>query len=349
MNKIIGSAALLGLFSYTSYAQQAKEKQPATYKIEAQQKINANIYQLVYNTGNNSVYVVGPKGSYETKDDQYVYELDGNTLAVKDSIVIGKYAPFGLAINNKTQTLYIGHSVQQRISALDLKTKKVTVIPSGREKSKIRELFVDEQNNRVYVSDHGDPSLWVIDGKTNKYLKTIGAAYTYPLGLNVDAKRGKIYATDGASMEGNVLVFDLKTNTLLSKWKTWAQLPLNIAIDHQKNRLFISMSTDDNVTVVDGNSGNIINKIYLGKNAAPVGLVYDESQNLIYVANRGTKEVAVVDAENYKVKERIATKGLPNTITINKSTGAIYVTNKASTKADKDVENGDTVQKIVKI
>lgn len=96
-------------------------------------------------------------------------------------------------------------------------------------------------------------------------------------------------------------------------------------------------------------AGNIINKIYLGYDVSPIGLVYDSKNDLVYVANRNKKEVAIVNMKDYEVIERVATKGLPNTIVLNEKDGSVYVTNKSSRKAEEGLENGDTVQKITKI
>lgn len=219
---------------------------------------------------------------------------------------------------------------------VDIKSKIQKVIEGGHEKGKIRELAVDEKRNLVYVSDHGHSSVWVIDGATNSLKAPLEYPDSYLLGLNVDADRGKIYTTDSNTMEGNILVFDSEKNQLVNKFKTWPYCPLNIAIDYKDNRLFVSQSNDNNVTVIDGNTGEIINKIYLGYDTSPIGLVYDEKLNVVYTANRSKKEVAVVDAKEYKVIERIPTLGLPNTISLYKKTGAIYVTIKQAVRPTKN-------------
>lgn len=348
--KLKKSIVFFSLLLAGSAIAQKKQDGPApTYKISSNQKVNASLYQLAYNNQNDNVYVVGPKGGFKSDSDQYVYVLSGKDLSVVDSIALGKHTPFGVAINNKTQTLYVGHSLQQSISAIDLKTKKQTIIPSGREKSKIREIAVDETSNLVYVSDHGDPSIWVIDGSNNSYKQTIAAPGSSLLGLNVDNQRGRLYSSDSETMEGNIMVYDTKDHNLIAKWKTWSYCPLNIAIDKTNNRLFVSQSNDNNITILDGQTGDIINKVYLGYDASPIGLVYDSKNNLVYVANRNKKEVAIIDMKDYKVLERVSTKGLPNTIVINEKDGSVYVTNKSARKAEEGLENGDTVQKITKI
>jgi len=318
------------------------------YAIDKIQKLGSEVYQLVYNPSNNLVYVAGPKKGFKRDADNFIYVLDGQDLTLVDSIAVGKNMPFGIALNNKTQTLYVGHSMQNAISAIDIRTKKQTLIPSGKEKSKIRELSVDEDRNVVYVSDHGDPSVWIVDGQSNTVKNSVSYPDGYLLGLANDSKRGKIYLSDAGNMQGNILVFNADSQKLEQSFKTWSYCPLNIAIDYKNNRLFVSQSNDNNITVLNGNTGEIIDKVYLGYDSSPIGLVYDAQHNMIYTANRNKQEVAVIDAANYKVVERIKTDGLPNTISLDSNSGAIYVTNKEGGRNAEPLENGNTVLKIVR-
>ncbi|KGE12828.1 YncE family protein [Sphingobacterium deserti] len=337
--------AALALTSTLSFAQE-QDGEDNNYEIVHIQKLPNEVYQLVYNPTDNNVYVAGPKKGFNRDTENFIYVLNGNDLQITDSITVGKNLPFGIALNNKTQTLYVGHSMQNAVSALDLKTKKQTLIPGGKEKGKIRELVADERSNTVYVSDHGVPSIWQIDGKTNTYLRSFEKPGAYLIGLGVDSEREKVYGTDGQDMKGNILVFDTKTGKLENSFKTWSYCPLNIALDLTQNRIFVSQSNDNNITVLNGETGEIIDKVYLGFNSSPIGLVYDASNNLIYTANRVKQEVAVVDATTYKVIDRIPTDGLPNTISLDPKTGMIYVTNKEANRNAEPLENGNTVIKI---
>ncbi len=361
MNKFL--FPLMGILSMSSLDLQAQRREapnPVTYKIDIAQHINSNVYQLAQNPARNELYVVGINGKVSSengtnvyKDKQYAYILDGKSLAVKDSVELPYNHPgLGLAVNTKTQTLYVGYTFNQAISAINLDTKKQTLIPSGNKESKIREIVVDETNNMVYVSDHGTGALWVVDGKTNTLKTMISKPGSFLLGLQVDPATSRIFTTDGSEPAGNVLVFDSKTHKEIGRWKTWGDNPINIAIDTKGNRLFVAEHRDHKVTVLDAKTGEIITKVVLGKENGPVGLVYDEAKDLVYVALRTKREVAVIDAKNYKLQERIPTEGLPNTIVLNKADGAIYVTNKAPFSRTGEAEvlkNGNTVMKIVKM
>ncbi|MBL1411034.1 YncE family protein [Sphingobacterium faecale] len=344
MKQILLGAAIT-FASVLAYGQE----NTANFKIEQAQKLPNELYQLVYNPTTQLVYVAGPQKGFNKETENFVYVLDGQSLALRDSISLGKYLPFGIALNNQTQTLYVGHSLQNAVSAIDLKSKEQHVISNGKEKSKIREIAVDEIRNKVYVSDHGNPSIWEIDGKSNTYLGSFEKAGAYLLGLNVDPQRGKVYGTDANTMEGNILVYNSDSRALEGQFKTWSYCPLNIALDKKENRLFVSQSNDNNITIVDGNTGDILQKVYLGYDSSPIGLVYDENSKLLYTANRNKQEVAIIDTDTYKVVERIATKGLPNTITLDPVSGAVYVTNKQAGKKGEPVENANTVLKINRI
>ncbi|MGJ1319884.1 YncE family protein [Sphingobacterium spiritivorum] len=332
---------------FATVAVQAQEKTPL-FRIDKKQKIDSEVYQLVYNPSLDQVYVAGPKPGFNKEVDNYIYVLNGQDLVVVDSINVGKNLPFGIALNNKTQTLYVGHSLQSAVSAVDLKTKQVKLIKNERSKSKIRELTVDESRNKVYVSDHGNPSIWVINGDS----KSIQSFMEYPggslLGLATDAEKGKVYATDSETMEGNILVYNADNGVLESKFQTWSYCPLNITLDKSGNRIFVSQSNDNNITVVDSGTGKIINKVYLGYDASPIGIAYDADKDVLYAANRNKKEVVAVDMKTYKILERIETQGLPNTISINAGNGTVYVTNKQVGRKGEPVENGNTVMKIVR-
>ncbi len=336
------ACALQGVIAFG----QEQDMPDMNYEIAHTQKLPNEVYQLVYNPTNHKVYVAGPKKGFNREAENFIYELDGGDLRITDSISVGKNLPFGIALNNKTQTLYVGHSLQNAISAIDIQSKKQTLIPGAHAKSKIRELVVDESTNKIYVSDHGNPSIWQVDGNTNTHEKSLSHDKAYLLGLNVDSQRQKVYGTDGQDMKGNILVFNSATGEMEKSFQTWSYCPMNIALDLKANRLFVSQSNDNNITVVDGNTGNIVDKVYLGYDTSPIGLAYDAANELIYTANRSKQEVAIIDAKTYKVIERIPTEGLPNTISLDQKTGTIYVTNKEAGRNGEPVENGNTVMKI---
>ena len=131
-------------------------------------KVGKGIYELVYSEKGNAVYVtsVGTKA---------IYKLDAKTLAVVDSIAVTDAPAFGIGINDKTQTLYTTNTRTSSVSAIDIKTKKViNTIAAPGGKAHTREVLVDEDLNKIYITDVGGGSkIWVIDGKTNALERVI--------------------------------------------------------------------------------------------------------------------------------------------------------------------------------
>ena len=309
------------------------------------QKVGDGIYELVYSESDNSVYVASA-GSRDVPG--HLYRLDATTLTVKDSIAVTGNSPYGLTINPKTSTAYSSNTRSNSVTAFDLKNKKVAgIIQPAFDKSHTRELVADEKNNKIYVSDVGGGSkIWVIDGKKNTLEKVIENTGKSTTGLAVDADQQKLYATNMGT--NSVVVIDLKTSAVVDSFATGGESSINLVLDKAKGRLFVANQKSNNVTVIDLKTKQVIKTIPAGEGT--LGIAFDEKRNRVYTANRQSGTVTVINAENYDVIDNIKTGGTyPNTVTINKKDGSIYVTNKGQRKRDqpdfKDA-NGDVVTHI---
>ncbi len=287
-------------------------------------KVGQGLYEIVVDQKDGAVYVaaVGQQGN----PGPYIYKLDPQTLAVTDSISLGEVAGFGLGINQKTRTIYTSNTRSNSVHAVDIKTGKVlATISNGAESSHTREIVIDEKNNKVYVSDVGDPStIWVIDGKTNTYLYSLENAGKTATGLAIDSKKGLLYVT--AMGDNEVLVYDVKTREKIKSFPSGSESPINVAFDQKGDRLFITDSKNSVLTVLKASSGELLSKVTVGEN--PIGVNFDAKRNRIYTANRQGKSLTVVDGNTYAVIKDIPTDGLSNTVAVNPKTGAAYVTNK---------------------
>lgn len=280
-----------------------------------------SLYEIAYNGKNNSVYVATTRGN---SNQPVIYRLDATDLAVKDSILLGDAAAFGLGINEKTQILYTSNTRANSVSAIDLKTNKViATIENGKEKAHTRQVLVDDMNNIVYVSDVGG-GIWVIDGKTNTYDRQIEDAGLSITGLALDRKKGKLFALNNKS--GKVYAYDLKSKLVVDSFATGGERAINLAFDTKGNHLFVSHQGSGNVTVLDADKGTVLNTIPTGEGA--LGITYSPEKNFVYVANRGAGTVSIIDAANYHIVSDVKSGSLPNTVAVGKK-GNAYVTNRA--------------------
>lgn len=310
------------------------------------QKVGNGIYELVYNEADNSVYVASV-GS-RTNPGGFLYQLDGSTLALKDSIALTDTPPFGLGLNKKTQTVYSTNTRTNSVSAVDIKNKKVlaTIKPDA-EKSHTREAVADETTNKIYISDVGRPSkIWVIDGKTQTLEKTIENTGVSTTGMVIDEAAQKLYATNMGT--NKIIVVDLKSATVVDSFATGGDASINLAFDKTNNRLFVVSQKSNDVSVIDLKTKSVVKTLAAGKGA--LGIAFDEKRNRLYTANRGDGTVTVIDTKALTVLDNIKTGGtFPNTVVVNKNDGSIYVTNKGQGKRDEPSyvdPNGDVVSHI---
>lgn len=284
----------------------------------------AGVYELAVSESTGAVYVAAA-GS-RTAPGGRIYKLDPKTLAVTDSIDANDAPPFGVGINDKTQTLYTSNTRTNSVSAIDLKSGKVAaIINNGQEKSHTREVVVDEARNRVYVSDVGEgSSVWVIDGNTNKYLYSIENTGKTTTGLAIDSEKRVLYVTNMGTNE--IGVIDLEARKLVKSYSAHGERPVNLVLDQPTGRLFVVDQGTNEVNVIKAESGELIRKIPAGKGA--LGIKMDPVRKRVYTANRQDGTVTVIDADSYKVLTTLEAGSAPNTVVVNTKTGAAYVTNK---------------------
>lgn len=310
------------------------------------QKVGVGLYEVAISENDGTLFVTAA-GS-RTNPAGFIYKLDPKTLAVMDSISLQETPPFGIAINNKTQTIYTSNTRTNSVSAVDVKTGKVlATIKNGKEKSHTREIAIDEKNNLVYVSDVGDPSnIWVIDGKTNTYQYAIENTGKTTAGIVISPAGDLLYVANMGTNE--IGIIDLKAKALAKSFPSGGESPINIALDPKGSRLFVSHQKNGEVTVLNANDGSLIKVIKVGEGT--IGVAYDPLKNRIYAANRQSGTTTVIDSKSYAVIADINTGSMPNYVRVNGKTGAAYVVNKA--RGGRPVEgqpappadtNGDTV------
>lgn len=343
LNSLALSAAIISFVASIGNSVYAQE-------VSKNQYAGTGVYEAVIADKDGTIYVTSAGSRNEPGGA--IYKLHPGDLSIIDSIPLRETPPFGIALNNKTNTLYTSNTRTNSVSAVDAKTGKVLAkISNGQEKSHTRELIVDEDKNLIYVSDVGDPSsIWVIDGKTNTYqysLENIGKTTT---GLALSKNNDKLYVTNMGTNE--IGVIDLESRKLEKSFPSGGESPVNLVVDHKNDRLFVTNQGSGTVSVLDVASGELIKSIETGKGA--IGIAYDAKLNRLYSANRQTGTTTVIDAKDYKVLADLPTGSHPNNVKVSKKTGAAYVVNK--TKSARPVEgqpapptdtNGDTVTLIL--
>lgn len=309
-SRLRGSLLLGSLLVASSFSTQAAEEM-------LRKAVGKGAYEMAYSQQENALWLATSQ-SRKLDKGGVVYRLDPVTLEVTQAIH-NDLKPFGATINNTTQTLWFGNTVNSAVTAIDAKTGEVKgrlVLDERKRTEEVRplqprELVADDATNTVYISGIGKESvIWVVDGENIKLKTAIQNTGKMSTGLALDSKGKRLYTTNA---DGELITIDTADNKILSRKKLLddgkEHFFINISLDTARQRAFITDSKAAEVLVVDTRNGNILAKV-----AAPESLavLFNPARNEAYVTHRQAGKVSVIDAKSYKVVKTFDTPTHPN-------------------------------------
>ncbi|WP_354142775.1 YncE family protein [Escherichia coli] len=342
-SRLRGSLLLGSLLVASSFSTQAAEEM-------LRKAVGKGAYEMAYSQQENALWLATSQ-SRKLDKGGVVYRLDPVTLEVTQAIH-NDLKPFGATINNTTQTLWFGNTVNSAVTAIDAKTGEVKgrlVLDDRKRTEEVRplqprELVADDATNTVYISGIGKESvIWVVDGENIKLKTAIQNTGKMSTGLALDSKGKRLYTTNA---DGELITIDTADNKILSRKKLLddgkEHFFINISLDIARQRAFITDSKAAEVLVVDTRNGNILAKV-----AAPESLavLFNPARNEAYVTHRQAGKVSVIDAKSYKVVKTFDTPTHPNSLALSADGKTLYVSVKQkSTKQQEATQPGDVIR-----
>ncbi len=343
-SRLRGSLLLGSLLVVSSFSTQAAEEM-------LRKAVGKGAYEMAYSQQENALWLATSQ-SRKLDKGGVVYRLDPVTLEVTQAIH-NDLKPFGATINNTTQTLWFGNTVNSAVTAIDAKTGEVKgrlVLDDRKRTEEVRplqprELVADDATNTVYISGIGKESvIWVVDGGNIKLKTAIQNTGKMSTGLALDSEGKRLYTTNA---DGELITIDTADNKILSRKK----LPddgkehffINISLDTARQRAFITDSKAAEVLVVDTRNGNILAKV-----AAPESLavLFNPARNEAYVTHRQAGKVSVIDAKSYKVVKTFDTPTHPNSLALSADGKTLYVSVKQKSTKQQEATQPDDVIRI---
>ena len=274
---------------------------------------NDYLYDIAVNSLTDTIYATDYTERNSFGSDQ-VSEINGSTNKVINTIPVDGYSR-GVAVNSLTNTLYVassssygGTAFMGPILAPNSGSNIVSVIdiPLGKVVDKIhvgidpQGVAVDASHNKIYVANSGSNSISIINGLTDKVIKTIPIISTNP-----------------------------STNPPVN--------PFDIAIDSSHNKIYVSDSGSDSISVISSLTDNIIKTIHIMptnpitfRTANPSAIAVDSSHNKIYASSSDSNFIAIIDGTTYKIIKRIQIIH-PSGVAVDSSTNTIYVASRDCT------------------
>ena len=343
-SRLRGSLLLGSLLVASSFSTQAAEEM-------LRKAVGKGAYEMAYSQQENALWLATSQ-SRKLDKGGVVYRLDPVTLEVTQAIH-NDLKPFGATINNATQTLWFGNTVNSAVTAIDAKTGEVKgrlVLDDRKRTEEVRplqprELVADDATNTVYISGIGKESvIWVVDGENIKLKTAIQNTGKMSTGLALDSKGKRLYTTNA---DGELITIDTADNKILSRKKLLddgkEHFFINISLDTANQRAFITDSKAAEVLVVDTRNGNILAKV-----AAPESLavLFNPARNEAYVTHRQAGKVRVIDAKNYKVVKTFDTPTHPNSLALSADGKTLYVSVKQKSTKQQEATQPDDVIRI---
>lgn len=343
-SRLRGSLLLGSLLVVSSFSTQAAEEM-------LRKAVGKGAYEMAYSQQENALWLATSQ-SRKLDKGGVVYRLDPVTLEVTQAIH-NDLKPFGATINNTTQTLWFGNTVNSAVTAIDAKTGEVKgrlVLDDRKRTEEVRplqprELVADDATNTVYISGIGKESvIWVVDGENIKLKTAIQNTGKMSTGLALDSKGKRLYTTNA---DGELITIDTADNKILSRKKLLddgkEHFFINISLDTARLRAFITDSKAAEVLVVDTRNGNILAKV-----AAPESLavLFNPARNEAYVTHRQAGKVSVIDAKSYKVVKTFDTPTHPNSLALSADGKTLYVSVKQKSTKQQEATQPDDVIRI---
>ncbi|EJZ2596438.1 YncE family protein [Escherichia coli] len=343
-SRLRGSLLLGSLLVASSFSTQAAEEM-------LRKAVGKGAYEMAYSQQENALWLATSQ-SRKLDKGGVVYRLDPVTLEVTQAIH-NDLKPFGATINNTTQTLWFGNTVNSAVTAIDAKTGEVKgrlVLDDRKRTEEVRplqprELVADDATNTVYISGIGkDSVIWVVDGENIKLKTAIQNTGKMSTGLALDSKGKRLYTTNA---DGDLITIDTADNKILSRKKLLddgkEHFFINISLDTARQRAFITDSKAAEVLVVDTRNGNILAKV-----AAPESLavLFNPARNEAYVTHRQAGKVSVIDAKSYKVVKTFDTPTHPNSLALSADGKTLYVSVKQKSTKQQEATQPDDVIRI---
>ena len=343
-SRLRGSLLLGSLLVASSFSTQAAEEM-------LRKAVGKGAYEMAYSQQENALWLATSQ-SRKLDKGGVVYRLDPVTLEVTQAIH-NDLKPFGATINNTTQTLWFGNTVNSAVTAIDAKTGEVKgrlVLDDRKRTEEVRplqprELVADDATNTVYISGIGKESvIWVVDGGNIKLKTAIQNTGKMSTGLALDSEGKRLYTTNA---DGELITIDTADNKILSRKKLLDDVKehffINISLDTARQRAFITDSKAAEVLVVDTRNGNILAKV-----AAPESLavLFNPARNEAYVTHRQAGKVSVIDAKSYKVVKTFDTPTHPNSLALSADGKTLYVSVKQKSTKQQEATQPDDVIRI---
>ena len=308
---------------------------PKTLAVKGEISLSVNGFGLVLDDAAHRLYITDTRAGSLT------------VLDVASDTVVGT-----VALNEAPDAVSSQKPAKASQAARSGKTSRAgkTAKPAGEDNKdgmyKYREVVLDRMHNRLYLPGMSleagsDGVLKVVDAHTLKVQKVVPGLGFGTTGIALDETAGKLYVSN---LVGQLFVVDTGTLAVTGKFEVAADQLLNLAVDRAAGQVlavdqgmarldekrqqdgiaYTPRGKGNQVVAIDPANGQVTRNIAVG--TQPVALLLDAERNRLYVSNRDSGNVSIIDARTGHLLKSVDLQRHPNSLTLNPKTGEVYVT-----------------------
>ena len=203
--------------------------------------------------------------------------------------------PFGVAIDNSTDTVFVTNTGSDNVSVLSASTERpLASVPVG---SSPYGVAYDWRTDEVYVANAGSDNVSVISASTYRVVASISVGPT-PVGIVSDPRSGHLFVANNGGY--NVSVISDRTHAVAATVPV-GNSPYGLALDNASDQVFVTNQGSNNVTVLDGPTGAPLATIPVVAPAADLqGIAYNAATDEMWIG-AGVSWAVSINASRYSV------------------------------------------------
>lgn len=312
-------------------------------------KIVPGLYQSAYSAKSGALFVTAAVGRPPVKASQLV-KIDAKTLQTLASVTPaqaddkgGVYAVYGVAVDDAHGTVWVTNTRQGTVAVYRQSDLSLVKQFAAGVVGHPRDVVVDSQHNRAYVSAPGSSALTVFDTAKLEPAGSIAIASKQrgkdfsTMSLAFDATHGKLYTVSLST--GEAAVIDTATGAVDQVMPLPLSSATGVAVDGSHGVLFVASPAADGVVIADLATGKVLHRVATG--AGALGVTFDPVSGLAYVVNRGAGTVTALNI-NGQIIANLDAGTYPNHVSVD-GRGDAFVINK--TRGEND-PTGDRVTRL---
>jgi YVTN family beta-propeller protein len=288
---------------------------PEPAAIESTTPVWKGLYQTAYSERNDVLWATASTGRPPVTQTTLL-KLDPDTLEVLDTFTPpvvnettgAREAVYGVDVDDENNTVWVTNTRDNGVAVYSQRTgEHLASLPNV---AHAREVVVDEKRDLAWATSYTNGEVVAFDTDTFEEKKRIAVEGAGLMGLALDERTGKVYASD--LNNPRIVQFSPYKDEAV-KFHPAGAGAISVALSRNGRTAYTTNQTDGTVSVVDLSTSTVEATIPTGAGALSVAT--DERTGRLAVVNRVAATVSVVDPRTGAVQNLPVQKN-PNHVTI---------------------------------